>query len=95
MRDIPAGAELYTPYGRELMEHKAKLAFDIYQNYYGRKTALAEEFAAQGGQMTPAAAKNRQAGAGGNGGGTEPQRGTGRRSIFRRAAENPEEQLFR
>lgn len=57
MRDIPAGAEQYTPYGRELMEHKAKLAFDIYQNYYGRKTALAEEFTAQGGQMTPAAAK--------------------------------------
>ena len=57
MRDIPAGAEQYTPYGRELMEHKAKLAFDIYQNYYGRKTALAEEFTAQGGQMTPAAKK--------------------------------------
>ena len=57
MRDIPAGAEQYTSYGRELMEHKAKLAFDIYQNYYGRKTALAEEFTAQGGQMTPAAAK--------------------------------------
>lgn len=37
----------------DLMEQKAKLAFDIYESYYSKKTALADEFVEQGGQITP------------------------------------------
>ena len=36
------------------MNEKAKLAFDIYENYYGKKLALTEEFKNKGGVITPA-----------------------------------------
>lgn len=36
------------------MEQKAKLSFDIYENYYGKKMALTENFQAMGGTVTPA-----------------------------------------
>ncbi|MCM1324637.1 MAG: hypothetical protein NC218_10985 [Acetobacter sp.] len=39
------------------LEAKAKLAFQIYENYYSKKTALADEFAEQGGMITPALEK--------------------------------------
>lgn len=42
-----------TGFKRELMEQKAKLAFDIYETYYSKKTALADEFIEQGGEVTP------------------------------------------
>lgn len=38
---------------KNLMEKKAKLAFDIYESYYSKKTALADEFVEQGGVITP------------------------------------------
>ncbi len=41
----------------DFMEEKAKLAFQIYENYYSKKTALADEFAEQGGVITPALEK--------------------------------------
>lgn len=41
----------------DFMEQKAKLAFEIYENYYSKKTALADEFIAGGGQITPALEK--------------------------------------
>lgn len=44
-------------YLQDFMEEKAKLAFQIYENYYSKKTALADEFAEQGGVITPALEK--------------------------------------
>ncbi len=38
---------------RPFMEHKAKLALNIYQTYYGKKAALLEQAAAQGMSLTP------------------------------------------
>lgn len=55
MPDVEATAG--SPYAQEFMEEKAKLAFQIYENYYSKKTALADEFAEQGGMITPALEK--------------------------------------
>ncbi len=41
----------------DFMENKAKLAFDIYETYYSKKTALADEFVERGGEITPALEK--------------------------------------
>ena len=40
--------------GANFMEQKARLSFDIYENYYGKKMALTEDFKAMGGFITPA-----------------------------------------
>lgn len=40
-------------YQKEVMEQKAKLAFDVYDAYYSRKMALADEFTGQGGTISP------------------------------------------
>lgn len=55
MPDVEAGGN--SPIAQDFMEEKAKLAFQIYENYYSKKTALADEFAEQGGQITPALEK--------------------------------------
>ncbi len=55
MPDVEAAAG--APFADDFMEEKAKLAFQIYENYYSKKTALADEFAEQGGVITPALEK--------------------------------------
>lgn len=56
MRDVPLKTGMDAA-AQAMMESKAKLAFGIYQDYYARKTALVDDYTAQGGAMTPLAAK--------------------------------------
>lgn len=57
MRDIAGTTAGYDPAARLMMESKAKLAFEVYQEYYARKEALAESYRAAGNEITPMAAR--------------------------------------
>ena len=50
MQDVSGDDEISNVF----MNEKAKLAFDIYENYYGKKLALTDEFRNKGGVVTPA-----------------------------------------
>lgn len=53
MEDVEYNKNMFGE-AENFMEQKAKLSFDIYENYYGKKMALTEEFRAMGGVVTPA-----------------------------------------
>ena len=50
MEDVSGSDELSNVF----MNEKAKLAFDVYETYYGKKLALTDEFRSKGGVVTPA-----------------------------------------